>query len=72
MIEMIYKEEKYEYEGIGCKPYDITVKLELKKDANINEAMATFLKLLTISEYKINKENILRAVYEYFDTDYYN
>ena len=71
MIKMTYEQKQYEYEHVGAQPYDMKVQMELKQDANLTEAIAMYMEFLRVSTYRINKENIIEAVNDYFDDDYY-
>ena len=71
MIKMTYEQKQYEYEHVGAQPYDMKVQMELKQDANLTEAIAMYMEFLKVATYRINKENIIEAVNDYFDDDYY-
>jgi hypothetical protein len=71
MIKMTYEQKQYEYEHVGAQPYDMKVQMELKQDANLTEAIAMYMEFLRVATYRINKENIIEAVNDYFDDDYY-
>ena len=71
MIKMTYEQKQYEYEHVGAQPYDMKVQMELKQDANLTEAIAMYMEFLRVATYRINKENIIEAVNNYFDDDYY-
>lgn len=73
MIKVIYEEKQYEYPNVGAQPFDIKAEAELKKDANVEEAIAMYLHFLNkIAGYTcLNKKNVIEAVNEYFDSDYY-
>jgi hypothetical protein len=45
--------------------------MELKEDANIEEAMAMYLNFLEIAGYRLTKEVFIEALNEYFDGGYY-
>ena len=71
MIKLTYEQEQYEYPDVACQPYDIKTIVELKEDANIEEAIATYLSFLKITGYRLRKELLIEAINEYFDGDYY-
>lgn len=73
MIKIIYKEKQYEYPNVSAQPFDIVAEATLKKDADVTEAMAMYLHFLNkIAGYTcLNKQNVIKAVEEYFDSDYY-
>lgn len=71
MIKLTYEQKQYEYKNVGAQPFDIKVNMELKKDANIEEAMVMYLNFLEIAGYRLNKEVFIEALNEYFDGDYY-
>ena len=72
MIKRIYEQEQFEYPNVACQPYDIKTIVELKEDANIEEAIATYLNFLKITGYnRLTKELLIEAINEYFDGDYY-
>ena len=71
MIKMTYEQKQYAYEHVGAQPYDMKVQMELKQDANLTEAIAMYMEFLRVSTYRINKENIIEAVNNYFEDDYY-
>ena len=71
MIKLTYEQKQYAYEQVGAQPYDMKVQMELKQDANLTEAIAMYMEFLRIATYRINKENIIEAVNDYFDDDYY-
>ena len=71
MIKITYEQKQYAYEQVGAQPYDMKVQMELKQDANLTEAIAMYMEFLRIATYRINKENIIEAVNDYFDDDYY-
>ena len=71
MIKLTYEQKQYEYKNVGCQPYDIKTVMELKADANIEEAMAMYLNFLKIAGYRLRKEVFVEAINEYFDGDYY-
>ena len=71
MIKLIYEQEQYEYPNVACQPYDIKTVVELKEDADIEEAIATYLNFLKITRYRLRKELLIEAINEYFDGDYY-
>jgi hypothetical protein len=71
MIKLTYEQKQYEYQNVGCQPYDMKTVMELKEDANIEEAIAMFMNFLKIVGYKIKKDTIVDALDEYFLSDYY-
>ena len=72
MIKLTYEQEQFEYPDVACQPYDIKTIVELKEDANIEEAIATYLNFLKITGYnRLRKELLIEAINEYFDGDYY-
>ena len=71
MIKLTYEQEQFEYPDVACQPYDIKTTVELKEDANIEEAIATYLNFLKITGYRLRKELFIEAINEYFDGDYY-
>ena len=71
MIKLTYEQEQFEYPDVACQPYDIKTMVELKEDANIEEAIATYLSFLKITGYRLRKELLIEAINEYFDGDYY-
>lgn len=72
MMKLVYKQEQYEYENVGAQSFDIKVEMEIKEHANVEEAVAAFMRYLQIAGYScLNKENVMKAVEEYFDGDYY-
>ena len=71
MIKLIYEQEQFEYPNVACQPYDIKTMVELKEDADIEEAIATYLNFLKITGYRLRKELLIEAINEYFDGDYY-
>ena len=71
MIKLTYEQEQFEYPDVACQPYDIKTIVELKEDANIEEAIATYLSFLKITGYRLRKELLVEAINEYFDGDYY-
>lgn len=71
MIKLTYEQKQYEYPNVGAQPFDIKVNMELKEDANIEEAMAMYLNFLKITGYRLRKELLIEAINEYFDGDYY-
>ena len=72
MIKLTYEQKQYEYPNVGAQPFDIKVNMELKEDANIEEAMAMYLNFLKIAKYNLRKEVFIEAINEYFDGDYYD
>ena len=72
MIKLTYEQKQYEYPNAGAQPFDIKVNMELKEDANIEEAMAMYLNFLKIAGYRLRKEVFVEAINEYFDGDYYS
>ena len=46
--------------------------MELKQDANLTEAITMYMEFLKVATYRINKENVIEAVNDYFDDDYYH
>ena len=71
MIKLIYEQEQFEYPDLACQPYDIKTVVELKENADIEEAIATYLNFLKITGYRLRKELLIEAINEYFDGDYY-
>ena len=71
MIKLIYEQEQFEYHNVACQPYNIKTVVELKEDADIEEAIATYLNFLKITGYRLKKELLIEAINEYFDGDYY-
>ena len=72
MIKLTYEQKQYEYPNVACQPYDIKTVIELKEDADIEEAIATYLNFLKITGYnRLRKELLIEAINEYFDGDYY-
>ena len=72
MIKLTYEQKQFEYPNVACQPYDIKTIVELKEDANIEEAIATYLNFLKITGYsRLRKELLIEAINEYFDGDYY-
>ena len=71
MIKLTYEQKQYEYPNVACQPYDIKTIIELKEDADIEEAIATYLYFLKITGYRLRKELLIEAINEYFDGDYY-
>ena len=71
MIKLIYEQEQFEYPDVACQPYDIKTVIELKEDANVEEAIAAYLSFLKITGYRLRKELLIEAINEYFDGDYY-
>ena len=71
MIKLTYEQEQFEYPNVACQPYDIKTTVELKEDANIEEAIATYLNFLKITGYRLRKELFIEAINEYFAGDYY-
>ena len=72
MIKLTYEQEQFEYPNVACQPYDIKTIVELKEDADIEEAIATYLNFLKITGYnRLRKELLIEAINEYFDGDYY-
>ena len=72
MIKLTYEQKQYEYPNVACQPYDIKTIVELKEDADIEEAIATYLNFLKITGYnRLRKELLIEAINEYFDGDYY-
>ena len=72
MIKLNYEQKQYTYDFVGAQPYDVKVQMELKEDANVTEAIAMYMNFLKMAEYRINKENVMEAVKEYFEGDYYH
>ena len=72
MIKLTYEQEQFEYPNVACQPYDIKTVIELKEDADVEEAIATYLNFLKITGYnRLRKELLIEAINEYFDGDYY-
>ena len=72
MIKLVYEQKQFEYPNVACQPYDIKTIVELKEDADIEEAIATYLNFLKITGYnRLRKELLIEAINEYFDGDYY-
>jgi hypothetical protein len=71
MIKLTYEQKQYAYEQVGAQPYDMKVQMELKQDANLTEAIAMYMEFLRVATYRINRENIIEAVNDYFNDDYY-
>ena len=71
MIKLTYEQEQFEYPNVACQPYDIETVVKLKEDADIEEAIATYLNFLKITGYRLRKELLIEAINEYFDGDYY-
>ena len=71
MIKLTYEQEQFEYPNVACQPYNIKTIVELKEDANIEEAIAMYLSFLKITGYRLRKELLIEAINEYFDGDYY-
>ena len=71
MIKLTSEQKQYEYPNVACQPYDIKTIVELKEDADIEEAIATYLNFLKITGYRLRKELLIEAINEYFDGDYY-
>ena len=72
MIKLTYEQKQYEYPNVACQPYDIKTVIELKEDADVEEAIATYLNFLKITGYnRLRKELLIEAINEYFDGDYY-
>ena len=72
MIKLTYEQEQFEYPNVACQPYNIKTIVELKEDANIEEAIVTYLNFLKITGYnRLRKELLIEAINEYFDGDYY-
>ena len=71
MIKLTYEQKQYAYEQVGAQPYDMKVQMELKQDANLTEAIAMYIEFLRVATYRINRENIIEAVNDYFNDDYY-
>ena len=72
MIKLTYEQEQFEYPNVACQPYNIKTIVELKEDADIEEAIATYLNFLKITGYnRLRKELLIEAINEYFDGDYY-
>ena len=69
MIKLTYEQKQYEYPNVACQPYDIKTIIELKEDADIEEAIATYLYFLKITGYRLRKELLIEAINEYFDGD---
>ena len=72
MIKLTYEQKQYEYKNVGCQPYDIKTVMELKEDANIEEAIAMYLDFLKIAGYRLDKEKLIEAIEEYIFGNYYN
>ena len=73
MMKLLYEQKQYEYYNIGSQPYDIKLTMDIKNDASVEEAIATFMKFLQVAGYScLSKENVTRAIEEYFDGDYYS
>lgn len=72
MIKLTYKQEQYHYDNVAAQPYDVKVEMELKDDANITEAMAMFFNFLKMATYRIDKKNIMEAIEEYFEGDFFH
>ena len=72
MIKLTYEQKQYEYMNVGAQPYDMKVQMELKQDATLEEAIAMYMNFLRIATYRVNKENVMEAVKEYFEGDYYH
>jgi hypothetical protein len=72
MIKLTYEQKQYEYKNVGCQPYDIKTVMELKEDANIEEAIAMYLDFLKIAGYRLDKEKLIEAIEEYILGNYYN
>lgn len=72
MLKFIYEGKSYDYGKIGKQPYDIKTEINIIEDANIEEAMEAFLKIMQIATYRIegNKEAILNAVENYFEENF--
>ena len=71
MIKLTYEQKQYDYEHVGGQPYDIKVQMELKQDASMTEAIAMYMNFLRLATYSINKQSVLDAIEEYFESDYY-
>ena len=71
MIKLVYEQEQFEYPDLACQPYDIKTIVELKENADIEEAIATYLNFLKITGYRLRKELLIEVINEYFDGDYY-
>ena len=71
MIKLTYEQEHFEYPNVACQPYDIKTIVELKEDADIEEAIAMYISFLKITGYRLRKELLIEAINEYFDGDYY-
>ena len=72
MIKLFYEQNQYMYENVGAQPYDMKVQMELKPDATLDEAIAMYISFLKIATYRVNKENVIEAVKEYFEGDFYH
>lgn len=73
MLKFIYEGKNYNYgSGIGKQPYDIKTEIDVIEDANIQEAIDAFLKIMQIATYRIegNKETILSAIEDYFEENF--
>ena len=71
MIKITYEQKSYEYKNVGCQPYNMKTVMELKEDANIEEAIAMYLNFLKIAGYRLDKETLIEAIEEYILGDYY-
>ena len=71
MIKLTYEQEQFEYPDLACQPYDIKTVVELKENADVEEAIAMYLNFLKITGYRLRKELLIEAINEYFDGDYY-
>ena len=72
MIKLTYEQKQYEYKNVGCQPYNMKTVMELKEDANIEEAIAMYLDFLKIAGYRLDKEKLIEAIEEYILGNYYN
>jgi hypothetical protein len=74
LIKLTYEQKQYEYPNVGAQPYDIKAVLELKEDANVEEAIAMYMHFLKkIAGYScLDKKTAMDSIKEYFDGDYYN
>lgn len=69
MLKFIYKDENYDYmgDGLGKQPYDIETEISVIENADISEVIQAMIRIMTIAQYNINRNNIIEAVKEAFD-----
>ena len=65
MIKMSYKQEPYNYEGIGGQNYKVGMEIEMVQDASLGDLFDATVRLAEAATYPVTIKALAQWLYDY-------